>query len=146
MVGNYQGVVRELLVHDLEESDAERPAALLEPGDGRGGDPLFLIVLLLVGVGEGLLAVVTAVVVVVTAAAAWTPRVLLLLLLFLVIVGVVVAGALPEQLEELGAGLVALAVDGVVLLGARELLLLRLVLAALALGPRLELAGVRGGG
>jgi hypothetical protein len=139
----YQGIVWEFLGHDLEKGDAERPAALLEPRDGRARGPLlfvlFVLVLLRLGVGEGL--VVAAVAVVVTAAAAGIRRVLLLLIVifFLFIVGVVVAGPLPEQLEELGAGLVPAPVDGVILVGARELILL-----LLALGLPLALAGVRG--
>jgi len=87
-------------------------------------------------VGEGLI------IVAVVTAAAWIRRVLLplIVVIFLFIVGVVVAGALPEKLEELGAGLVAAAAEGVVLVGAHELLLL-----LIALGLPLALAGIRGG-
>lgn len=84
----------------------------------------------------------SSVAVVMTVAAGWALPLLLLLLsaflfLVVVVVGVVVAGTLLEELEELGAGLVGAAADG--LIGARELLLL-------ALGWPLALAGARRGG
>lgn len=119
---------------------------MLEPRDGRAGGPLLFVLvlaLLRLGVREGL-------VVVLVNAALRIRQVLLLPVVtsFILVVGVVVAGPLAEQLEELGARLVAAAADGVILVGAREFVLVILLALGclLRLPPRFEAAAAAGGG